>query len=355
MANTSFSLFQISQIVLSTFSVLVGLRLLAPRLGLVDKPNLRKRHVGTIPVVGGIGLLMGATLAIYARGYVSSESAWFVGFATTIVAIGVVDDRFDMKAGVKLSLQILATTIFLITNPGSQLRVHEFDAPLWISTLLHILFLTGSINAFNMLDGSDGLAGGVAAVVLAALTLASHFSGAPFSSLICTAFLSAVMAFLSMNAQTPWQPRATIFLGDAGSMLLGLVISFALLDLTRASARWQLSHVAFFLAFPIIETISLFARRINLRRNPFSADRLHMHHLLIDAGWSASATALAIATVNGGMALLGAALHEAAASMFFSGILFSALFVAHSIVVRQLTQSAYEPSEFVAKSERSDN
>lgn len=339
MANSPYSLLQIVQIVLSTYAILAGLRLLAPSLGLVDQPNFRKRHVGSIPLVGGIGLLLGATLAAFGAAIPGRDVIWFFGLATSIVLIGVVDDRFDMRPTVKLSFQIAVVSVFLALNPGQPFLLHELAAPPALTFTVNTLFVVGAINTFNMLDGSDGLAGAVASVVLASLTLTAYFGGAPLSLFICTTFLAAVMAFLSMNAQTPWQPRATIFLGDAGSMLLGAIIAVSLLDLTRSSAGWNISHAVFFLAFPIVEAVSLFARRLALGRSPFSADRLHLHHLLSDAGWTASATALAIATANGVTACIGAALHEISAGLGFSLLTFSALFVLHALVVRRLQNS----------------
>lgn len=352
MAHSPFSPLQIVQIVLSTYAILVGLRLFAPRLGLVDQPNFRKRHVGSIPLVGGIGLFLGGSLAAFSDSSPNVEVVWFFCLASAIVVIGVIDDRYDLPPLVKLTFQLLCVGCFLAFNPGQSFTLHELALPNSAVFLMNTVFITGAINAFNMLDGSDGLAGGVAAVVLASLTVTAHFSGASLSLFICATFLATVMAFLSMNLQTPWQPRATIFLGDAGSMLLGLIIAFSLLDLTRSAAQWRVSHAVFFLAFPIIEALSLFVRRIAAGRSPFSADRLHFHHLLADAGWTASATALGIATANGIMACVGAALHEVSAGLGISLTVFVAMLLAHALIVRRLQHSHRDTALYVSSVEK---
>lgn len=336
--------FEVTQITLSTYAIILILMRIAPRIGFVDTPSERKRHFGSIPLVGGAGIFLGAAIFLFDK-YLYSDH-WtgvhekigiFLMFSLAFAVLGATDDRIDLSPKIKLIGQMLIAFGLLWTQPFYDLAIQDYSFPKWASFCILTLFITGSVNAFNMMDGSDGLAGGVASMLLSALMIVSLLSGAVFSFVICIAFLGSVLAFLALNAQTPWRPRAAVFLGDAGSLLLGFVITVASIDLMRAEKVWLFSHLVFFLAFPLFEMITVSIRRIAAGRHPFSADRWHMHHLMLDNDIPPSTMAFIIASINGLLAAIAFILHVTDTNPTTSILLFICLLAVHAFAINRLT------------------
>ncbi|MDB5572567.1 MAG: hypothetical protein JWN93_3750 [Hyphomicrobiales bacterium] len=311
----------------------------APRVGLLDYPDVRKHHAGAVPLVGGIGVFLSSLLAIAATPQLWVSIHWLLLASAAIVALGAYDDRYDMKALTKLLFQIAIATILVLGATPSLLRLQELPLlPPWAVDAVAIFFLVGLMNAINMLDGSDGLAASVASVALAALVVAASLAGASATQGGASIFLTSVVAFLLLNAQTPWRRQASVFLGDAGSMLLGLVVGYFVLDLTNAQHRpWAFSHAIFFVAFPLVETASLAMRRTVHGGSPFRADRDHMHHLLLEAGFSPAATAMIVSGASLALAGTAGLLHVADFDLISCLVVGALVVAAHALAVRYLT------------------
>ncbi|KQR76052.1 MraY family glycosyltransferase [Rhizobium sp. Leaf341] len=289
-------------------------RRLSIAFGIVDRPDaVRKRHCGTVPLCGGVAIF--ATFACAAQFGAASAlltPPFWLGLAV-IVGIGVLDDRLSLPATGRLVAQLLVSILLigsLRTGALSAGLLTVSDAlvltPLLV--LIYVLFMTGMINAWNMLDGIDGLAGGTAAVSLAWLIVIAAFASLPDLIPPLETLLVCICAFLVFNMRNPWRLRASVFLGDAGSTALGLVIAYAILQITATAPQVSFPALLWVVFVPVMDTLSLILRRLLARRSPMSADRWHLHHLLLDHGLttsSATRTLMLISAACGGVGYAG--------------------------------------------------
>ncbi len=273
---------------------------LALKLGVIDRPNDRKISVRTnMPLMGGVAVAAGvvAGIALIASQLDSDvifqgRLLGFVLGGALILMIGIWDDRFGMPAVVKLTGQIMAAIVafasgFAIESfrlPGMEGSVELY----WgVSFVLSILWIVGVTNAINLIDGLDGLATGLSAIVAITLTYiclqADQYTGA----LVGAALIGATLGFLPYNF-----PPARIFLGDTGALYLGF--SLSLLALEGYTGGYRKASVLTFvvpllaLAVPIMDTLLSIFRRLRDGRGIFDADRMHMHHRLLSSEGSQS-------------------------------------------------------------------
>ncbi|SES42109.1 MraY family glycosyltransferase [Rhizobium sp. NFR03] len=289
-------------------------RRLCVAFGLVDRPDFaRKRHRGSIPLCGGVAIF--ATFACASQlgpGSSLLSVPFWLGLAL-IVGIGVLDDRLSLSAGGRLTVQLLVSILIAGSLQTGSLSFGVLDLPdtvvlLPVLFLICVVFMTGLINAWNMLDGIDGLAGGTAAVSLVWLIVIATFAGMPDLIRSLETLLVCICAFLVFNMRSPWRARASVFLGDAGSTALGMVIACAILMIATASPVVSFSALLWVVFLPIADTLSLIVRRILAGRSPMSADRWHLHHLLLDHGLttsSATHTLMIVSALCGGIGYAG--------------------------------------------------
>jgi UDP-GlcNAc:undecaprenyl-phosphate GlcNAc-1-phosphate transferase len=220
-----------------------------------------------------------------------------LGAAVAITLVGgVLDDRHELRSLPKFAFQIAAAALLavyggvLLTHLGTLVSEELFTLGRW-AVPLSIFALVGVMNAINMADGLDGLAGALALAACivfgAAATSTGH--GPEFAVLCITA--GATLGFLGFNARSPWRRQAAVFMGDTGSLLLGLLLGWCAVRLTMAE-RAALAPITavWILALPIADTVTLLVRRSLRGRNPFHADRHHMHHIVMALGLSSART-----------------------------------------------------------------
>lgn len=279
-----------------------GLKRLALRFGLTDHPSDRKHHEGQIPVCGGIAIFI-ASVSVWllnATQLTPAKAAFFLaGFLLLI--LGLVDDLLDIPSRWRLVFQAIAA--LLLVYVGNITLVYFGDLfgvgqPInlgegW-STLATVFCVIGIVNALNMIDGLDGLAGGLTLIALFwYLLIAVTIQELPLASVIVL-FIGAVAGFLVFNMRYPGHRQASIFMGDAGSTLLGLFLAFLSIRLTQGAGHpaHRLPPIAavWILGLPTLDTLSLMLRRILRGRSPFSADRDHLHHVMLRAGFSIEQT-----------------------------------------------------------------
>ncbi|MGH8273568.1 MAG: MraY family glycosyltransferase [Gammaproteobacteria bacterium] len=331
----------------------------APGWDLLDYPGKRKFHGRTVPLVGGLAIAFAAFAALGVGalwgGYLNGFSWWFVLGAAVILTAGVLDDLFDLRHWRKASFQIAAILllVFLAGARITTLGALVGGAPIqlgYAAIPFTIICLLGYVNAVNMVDGLDGLAGGVSVIALAFLAACAWVEGLSGLFLVVVAFGVATLAFLIYNLRTPWRRKAAVFLGDAGSMTLGLVVGWAAVRIAGESSHGIVAPIslAWVLALPVMDTLVVMGRRLALRRNPFSPDRLHLHHVLVDLGYSpgqATAVLLTLAFFYGAYGLAGAVAGLPQWVLFasFLGVLAAhALFV--SLVHRHAVSASMPPA-----------
>ncbi|HET9522000.1 MAG TPA: MraY family glycosyltransferase [Candidatus Limnocylindrales bacterium] len=293
-------------------------RNIALRVDVVDRPD--HRRVNVVPIARGGGVAIATAFIVVALAISVANSAWHflplpfavdVGSLVALIlggalaaAFGVLDDYFDLRArwqfagqlGLALLALALGIAIDSVNNPfgPGQLR---FDGPFAIG--FTILWVSGMINSINFIDGLDGLSSGVAliaAVTLGTISLTTQVSQ-PFVAVLCFALAGALLGFLRWN----FQP-ASVFAGTSGVMFVGYTL--ALLSILGTA---KVAVALLVLGVPIIDAFWIIVRRLSQRRSPFSPDRGHLHHRLLDTGLSHRQTVLliyVICIVLGAMSLL---------------------------------------------------
>lgn len=264
----------------------------ASRLSLVDMPDTRKQHGAPVPLVGGIAVLFGFLLAALFAGEVGGLET-LVGPMTLLFIVGLIDDARNLSARLKLVVQIVAAW-WLVHGTGAAL--YAMPLPFmaghidlgYAAVPLTMLMIVAILNAVNMIDGLDGLAGGCIAIAAAALGMAALLVGRRDLALIAALLCGAILGFLLWNARFPWQPRARVFLGDAGALAIGMVLCWMVLklSLTYVPLRVPLTVALAPLAVPVIDLVVVAFWRMAEGRNPMKADRGHSHHLLLEMGMS---------------------------------------------------------------------
>ena len=257
-------------------------------VGAVDRPNERKVSTrDAMPLLGGLAVALGCTAGLTVASQIVEApglSRALMGFgagALVLVLAGLWDDRFEMRPVVKLIFQILAAAIIveagyridLFSNPvtGEMIIV-----PLWIMWPVSIIWIVGVTNAMNLIDGLDGLSSGVGAIIAGTLTVLCWQGGQWGGVAIGLALFGALIGYLPYNF-----PPARIFLGDTGSLLIGLGLSVLALEGYRKTALLAFIVPLLALAVPLLDTVLSILRRLRSGKGVFSADRLHMHHRLL--------------------------------------------------------------------------
>lgn len=291
----------------------------AARFGLVDQPGGRKDHETPIPVVGGLAMWLGLAAGALASGWTSPLWAPLLAGAALVV-LGVADDRRDLDWRVRILTQVLAAALLAILGGVELTRLGEGSRPFplelgWAALPVTVFAIVGIVNAQNMVDGVDGLAGSLALVsFLTMLALAVH-GDADHLVAPLTVCIGIVLAFLAVNLRLPGRARALTFMGNSGSALLGLLLAWAAISLTSQGASTITPALGpWLVALPILDCLGQIALRLVDGRSPFSADRGHFHHLLLDRGWSVGALVLTAVTAQLGFAALGLLLHRAGVS-----------------------------------------
>jgi UDP-GlcNAc:undecaprenyl-phosphate GlcNAc-1-phosphate transferase len=282
-------------VAMATLPLLVRL---ANKWLIVDQPGERKVHVIPVPRVGGLAMACGVLVAALLTIPLQEAEVWFLVAGGILIAFGALDDRFDLDYRIKLIGQLLAVNVVVILG-GVQIGTLTLDdritLPGWISMPLTVIFLVGVTNAINLADGLDGLAGGTTFLCLCAVALLSSIGGPSTSTALSLAFAGAVLGFLRFNTHP-----ASVFMGDAGSQLLGFTIGVLSIVATQnLSSQVSAALPVLLLALPILDTLSVMVQRIGEGRSPFSPDKNHIHHKLLAMGFDHHEAVMVIYTVQG--------------------------------------------------------
>ena len=271
---------------LLAFTLTPPVRVLAYRIGAIDVPtDGRRMHKKPIPRIGGLAIYVGFLLATALFGtYSPALAAIWVG-GLLLVVIGVLDDVWRLPAWIKLFVQIGAAVIAVsqgITLEYINLFGHYIDFGVFAIPVT-ILWIVGLTNAINLIDGLDGLACGVSAICCLSLVGVILVCGRDTNFALITAILfGCCVGFLPFNSNP-----AKIFMGDTGALFLGFAMAVISLE-----GVFKLHTVISFIipisifAFPLFDTLSAFVRRVSHGKSPFSADRSHLHHKLVDMGFT---------------------------------------------------------------------
>lgn len=279
----------------------------APAWGLVDIPGGRKTHQAPVPLVGGLGIFA-AVLATSALFGTSQHLVVLLLALGIVVAAGVWDDRSDLRPRVKVAAQAAACALMIwgagihLTTVGNLVGTHAIG--LWIFAVpMTFVAIVGVLNAVNMVDGIDGLAGTLSAIAFGWYALVAVQSGLASQLALAVTFCAAIGGFLVFNLR---RPRATVFLGDAGSLMVGFALGWFAIDLTQGAGRTFPPIAALWvLLLPLADCVSLFIRRTQARQSPFVADRRHIHHYLLARGFTPRQVLATLALVSAAFGAVG--------------------------------------------------
>lgn len=313
----------------------VLLRRPAVRIGLVDRPCERKAHQGNVPLVGGVSVVF------------SFLAVWFVGLqgwqwppvlaAVAFLALGLVDDMVDLRPLWRLLFQSfvaawLVAAAGLVLSDLGQLTVAFPIKMEWAAFPFAVACLVALTNAINMVDGHDGVAGGLMLGALLWLGLGASLADAQDLVSLAAILTGAVLGFVWLNFPSMGKQQAKIFLGDSGSMALAVLIGWLALEIALVDQNPVPPVVfAWILALPVIETGTLIVRRVLRGRNPLASDREHLHHYLLWLGFSRRTVTVLITLLGfslGGFGMIGWWLGISELVLFGVFLLFSAGYLA---------------------------
>jgi len=288
---------------------------------LLDEPDQnRKIHKEVVPTLGGIGIFAAFIISFSIWGNAASLESYpfFVAGLFMLFLAGIKDDILSLSPNKKLLIQLLAASelVFgggvVLTNYGGVLGIYEVS---WIvGALITVLSFVTLVNAHNLIDGIDGLAGGIGIVISSILGIWFWHTGFIALSVLAFSLSGALIGFLIFNIHP-----AKIFMGDTGSMAVGyiiayLVIQFLISNNSLVNSSWHIENASVFaislLIIPIVDTLRVVALRIGAGKSPFVADRNHTHHQLLDVGMSPDIASFSLWMGNFALVSMGYFLNE---------------------------------------------
>lgn len=325
----------------------------ALKFGIVDRPDdLVKTHKEPIAYLGGLGMLIGMTVGILAaigclrnEEFFGSALKWMLAILTggaIACFVGLADDIFDIKPKHKVLGQVLAAVTLLLAGIVPNLDflgriLLDLQIPnsieIILSVLIVVFFVLGATNSLNLLDGLDGLCAGVTAIItIAMLLLSIHLAtwgfsevGDPVRIIICLGLVGGVCGFLPFNRYP-----AKIFMGDAGSMLLGFMVAALMILFAEQIPRWWMASIIVF-GLPILDTAVALARRLLNHRPLFTPDRGHIYDQMIDRGIPLEKTVTISYILAGLYAIIGLMMSQIRTR--YAAVVYVLVFVVSALVV----------------------
>ncbi|GGI29997.1 undecaprenyl/decaprenyl-phosphate alpha-N-acetylglucosaminyl 1-phosphate transferase [Staphylococcus chromogenes] len=280
------------------FSMIVSLILtpiviaVSKKLDIVDRPNFRKIHTKPISMLGGSAILLSFFIGIWLGAPIEREIKPLLLGAIVIYLVGLIDDLYDLKPVLKLIGQIIAASIVVVYG----VTIDFISIPIgptihfgWLSIPITIFWIVAITNAINLIDGLDGLAAGVSTIALVTIAFIAILQGNIFIIMICSVLIGSLLGFLVFN----FHP-AKIFLGDSGALLLGFIIGFLSLLGFKNITFISLFFPIVILAVPFIDTLFAMIRRVKRGQHIMQADKSHLHHKLLDLGYTHRQTVILI-------------------------------------------------------------
>jgi UDP-GlcNAc:undecaprenyl-phosphate/decaprenyl-phosphate GlcNAc-1-phosphate transferase len=305
------------------------------KIGLVDSPDARKQHLGDVPLTGGIAIfitILACTLLLGIPPY----TAEMLIIACLVFIIGVYDDYSHLNPIIRLVIQYMSGVLLAtyggiaIHQVGSLLAMGQIPL-LLLSVPLTALSVAGLSNAYNMIDGIDGLAASTITLPLLVLFGLALQAGHPMANSILL-ILTPVLIFLCFNLGPNTRLIPKVFLGDGGSITLGFLVTASLVYFSQGdSALIQPVTALWLVTVPLMDMLATMLRRLKHGRKLMEADRSHLHHTLIDMGLGTRKTLALLVAYASLCALAGLALERVAESV--SLLSYTLLFAGHCIFV----------------------
>lgn len=282
----------------------------AKKVGLVDKPNYRKRHQGVVPLVGGISVFAGTCFGFAITNFYIPHALLYLCCAGMLVLIGALDDRWDISVKIRAIVQAIVAVLMMSMGKLYLLSLGYIFGP-WelivgpFGYVLTLFAVWAAINAFNMVDGIDGLLGGLSCVTFLAMGIILLLDGQQSLAMWCFIMIVAIVPYILLNLGV-FGRRYKVFMGDAGSTLIGFTIIWILLEATQGQYHPITPVTALWLiAIPLMDMVAIMYRRLSKGMSPFSADRQHIHHLIMRAGFTSRQACVLITLAAALLAAVG--------------------------------------------------
>ena len=312
--------------IFSIFFCFIVISLIYPfayKFHLVDSPDHRKTHIGDIPLVGGIAMfaVFAAALLIFSSNLY--QVSGFLISTAIIIAVGVLDDARNMSVRYRFLAQIIAVLVMtsysgvVLSDLGGLMGTDTLLLGVWAIPVT-VIAAVGTMNAMNMIDGIDGLASVSALVCFLAVLFLQSLSGGV--QLIPLLFVAVLIPFISFNLRAVKK----VFMGDSGSMFLGLGVAWVLIDSCQGPDAIMNTVTALWLfSVPVIDTVAIMFRRVMKGQSPFLPDRQHLHHIFLRAGFSDRSTLYIMSLASVLFASIGIAgeIYQVAVWIMFSGFM----------------------------------
>lgn len=318
---------------------LASLRRAAVAYRFVDKPTSRKKHFGEVPFIGGISIYLALMVGALLEPTLFPNVREYVICSSILVIVGIVDDKFDISAVLRLFI-LACISIWLVNTKGISLTflgsLTNNGVVLLESgyTWLTLAAVIGCISAFNMVDGIDGLLSALSSIAFISLGYLYYSNGYVEQALFCALLVTAMLPFVLCNLDLIPNRSLKVFMGDSGSYLIGFTIVWLLIHSTQPSLTLNAPSVQpvtalWIIALPLMDMALVMCRRMLKKNSPFRADRLHLHHICIRLGLSSNQTLIFMTTIASAFALFGiwGQITHIGESMMFS--LFMCAFLAY--------------------------
>ncbi|MBI2411925.1 MAG: undecaprenyl/decaprenyl-phosphate alpha-N-acetylglucosaminyl 1-phosphate transferase [Deltaproteobacteria bacterium] len=279
------------------------------RIGL-DVPDRRKVHSAPVPRLGGLGILAGLGAAMLFAGP-SREAVSFFAAAAVIFAVGLIDDLKNINWKYKMAGTIIATSItvfyggIVLDDLGDLFGSGNIRLGI-LSVPFTFFCVIGIVNALNMIDGLNGLAGGLSVIMLGALAFFAYLSGSAAFVYVAVALIGSLAGFLVFN-----YPKGSIFMGDSGSNLLGFALAISSIALFRTEFSSEPMVPVVILSLPIFDTVRVMVSRMRKGKSPFYPDKTHIHHILTRVGVRSRKTVFVLCLLTLAFCLAAVVLREA--------------------------------------------
>jgi len=300
------------------------LRKVAHRLDIVDRPGGRKQHEHPTPMVGGLAMFIAVLAALFIGDALHGNVATLLGCAAVLVVLGILDDKYGLSVSLRMMTEVFLVSVVIVGAGGTITHLGALfgrDVPLGMFAIpFSVIAFVGGINAINMIDGTDGMAGKMALITTLGVATIFYLAGAVELLPLTWAMLGALVGFLLFNSRL-FVKRAWVFMGDSGSMWLGLVLGWFMAQVTQGGVSAEPALVLWLFGIPLIDTLVVMARRMKRKQSPFAGDRTHIHHMLEHAGLSVRRTVLVLSLAQLVLVGIGVCfylIHAPAAVVFWS-------------------------------------
>jgi UDP-GlcNAc:undecaprenyl-phosphate/decaprenyl-phosphate GlcNAc-1-phosphate transferase len=324
--------------VLLTFCFIFFFTFLAEKNNWLDNPDYRKKHRIPTPLIGGISIFFSLVLVCLFFNF-PKKIEIIIYSSSLLVFIGFLDDIYNISAKTRITFQIISVVIMIffsnlmINNIGPFSSYESINLG-YLSIPLTIFISVGLINSFNFSDGIDGLAGGQAIVTIIILSILLKAENNLYQISFLSIFTSALIVYFLIN--TSILPIKKIFLGDAGSTLIGFIISFILIYYSQGPIKIITPFQAFWcVVIPVFDTIWVMISRILSKESPFKPDRKHLHYLLVDNGLSKNYSLVLILLFSFFISLFGILLIDLIGDVY-SLVAYLILFLIYLYFVRNI-------------------